>query len=75
MAPQASVLFGTSTANPASRAVDANLAPGGVSKGSALILTTSKKVVCSAILADPLGDPPVDMATLTIAAKGKQKGD
>jgi hypothetical protein len=50
--------------------VDGNLAVG---KGSARILATSKKIVCTAFLADPSGTPPVSMGSLTIIAKTKQK--
>jgi hypothetical protein len=70
---QASVLFGTQGAN--SLSLDAQLSVGVINKGSAHILTTSKKVVCSALLVDPGSNPAVSMTTLTIAYKGKQKGD
>jgi hypothetical protein len=73
VAAGATVLFGTTTSSWAT--VDANLATGPVSKGSARILATSKKLVCSAFLVDPSGQPPVSIANLTIVAKVKQKGD
>jgi hypothetical protein len=73
LGPQATVMFGTQIANGLS--VDAALNPGFITKGLAHILTTSKKVACSAYLADSSGNPPISMTTLTIAAKGKQKGD
>jgi hypothetical protein len=55
--------------------IDVNLGDTTINKGSANILTTSKKVICSAFIADTNANPPVSMTTLTIAAKGKQKGD
>ena len=66
VAPGATVIFGTSAA------VSTNLG-GGFSKGSARILATSKKLVCTAFLADPSNAPPTSMAQLTIIAKLKQK--
>jgi len=71
VAPGATVLFGTQTTP--SLTIDGNLATGSVSKGSARILATSKKIVCTAFLADPSGTPPVSMVSLTIVAKTKQK--
>ena len=73
IAPQASVLFGTTAA--AGVSTDVNLLPGAIQKGSAHILATSKKVVCTAFVIDPFSNPPISMVNLTIAAKGKQKGD
>jgi hypothetical protein len=73
LAPQASVMFGTQTANSLSH--DGLLSVGVITKGSAHILTTSKKVVCSALLVDPGSNPAVSMTTLTVTVKGKQKGD
>ncbi len=73
VAPQATVLFGTTPAG--GLAVDINLGIGNVEKGSAHILTTSKKIVCSPFLADFVNNPPTSMTRLTISAKGKEKGD
>jgi hypothetical protein len=73
VAAQGTVLFGTT--NPAGLSIDANLAPGVVTKGSAHILSISKKIACSAFVAEAANAPPVSMVTLTVAAKGKQKGD
>jgi hypothetical protein len=73
LGPQATILFGTQTA--AALTVDAVPNPGPVTKGSANIWTTSKKIVCSAFLADTNANPPASMTNLTIAYKGKQKGD
>jgi len=43
------------------------------SKGSARILATSRKLACTAFLAEPFNAPPTSMAHLTIIAKTKQK--
>ena len=69
--PGATVIFGTSIAVGIS--INSNLGAGGFSKGSARILATSKKLVCTAFLADPGNAPPTSMAQLTIIAKLKQK--
>jgi len=69
--PGATVMFGTGSA--AGLSISSNLAGGGMSKGSARILATSKKLVCTAFLADVGNAPPTSMAQLTIIAKLKQK--
>jgi hypothetical protein len=71
MAPGATAMLGTNPAN--GLAVDGNLAPGPITKGSARIVATSKKIVCTAFLADVLDSPPASMTHLTIIAKTKQK--
>src|SRR2546427_2864 len=64
------VIFGTGSA--AGISISSNL--GGLfSKGSARILATSKKLACTAFLADPGNAPPMSMVQLTIIAKLKQK--
>jgi hypothetical protein len=68
-APGATVIFGTSTA--AAIPVDSTI--GFVSRGSARILSTSKKLVCNVFMADVTNAPPTSMAQLTIIAKVKQK--
>ncbi len=45
----------------------------GIISASARILGTSKKLVCTAFLAEPYNVPPASMAQLTIIAKTKQK--
>ena len=50
-----------------------SLIPGPVESGSARILATSKKLTCTAFLADPSNAPPTSMVYLTIIAKLKQK--
>lgn len=73
LSPHASILFGTQIS--AALSVDAIVNPGSVTKGSIVVETTSKKIVCSASLVDPSTNPPISMTTLTMAYKGKQKGD
>src|SRR5437867_12204196 len=63
----ATVIFGMGAA--AGISINSNLAGGFISKGSARILATSKKVACTAFLADPGNAPPTSMAQLTIIAK------
>jgi hypothetical protein len=73
VAPQGTVLVGTTGA--ATFTADALLNPQSIEKGSARVLATSKKVVCSAFLADLVNVPPISMTTLSIVVKGKQRGD
>jgi len=70
VAPGATVLFGTGAAVWIS--VNSSLGSG-TSKGSARILATSKKLTCTAFVADSGNAPPTSMAQLTIIAKLKQK--
>lgn len=44
-------------------------------KGSARILSTSKSLICSALLADSANFSPTSMSSLTVTKKTKQKGD
>src|SRR5439155_16025806 len=68
--PGATVIFGTGSA--AGISIDSNL--GGLfSKGSARVLATSKKLACTAFLADAGNAPPTSMAQLTIIKKTTQK--
>jgi hypothetical protein len=69
--PGATVMFGMSSA--AGYSISSNLAAGGMSKGSARILATSKKIACTAWVADVTNDPPTSSFQLTIIAKTKQK--
>jgi hypothetical protein len=71
VAPGVTVIFGTSAA--AGIFIDSSLGSGSMSKGSARILATSKKLACTAFLADDGNLPPTSMAQLTIIAKTKQK--
>jgi hypothetical protein len=43
--------------------------------GSAQILSTSKKLLCTAFILDSTSSPPASMVSLPVFAKGKQKGD
>jgi hypothetical protein len=72
VAPGATVLFGTSAAVGIS--IDSNLG-GFFSKGSARILATSKKLTCTAFVADSGNAPPTTSWQLTIDKKLTQKGD
>jgi hypothetical protein len=63
--------FGTNTAVGINVSSDLNIPP--ISKGSARILATSKKVVCTAFVADAGNSPPASGWALTIIAKTKQK--
>lgn len=69
--PGGTFTFGTSAA--VGLSVSSTLSPGPVSKGSARILATSKKVVCTAFIADTTSAPPIAGWQLTIIAKTKQK--
>ena len=70
--PGQTVRFGTQSA--VGLSIDSNLgAP--VSGGSARILATSKKLVCTAFLADRTNGPPTSMVYLTVISKLKQKGE
>jgi hypothetical protein len=72
VAPGQTVLFGTEPA--ASFILTSDLVAGFGLAGSARIIATSKKLICSAFLADRLNAPPTSMVYLTIVAKTKQKG-
>lgn len=67
----ATVMFGTGAAF--GLVIDSNLGSGSFSKGSARILSTSKKIACSAFVADPGNAPPTSMVQLTIIKGTKQK--
>lgn len=72
--PGGSVMFGTSSIS-AAITIDSNLGSPGATRGSARILSTSKKLVCSAFLADNFNSPPASMVYLTIVKKTTQKGE
>ena len=65
-------MFGTGSA--AGLSIDSNLGDG-FSNGSARILASSKKLVCTAFVADAGNAPPTSMVQLTIIAKLKQKAE
>ena len=70
VAPGATVIFGTSSAVGIS--ISSSLG-GSFSKGSARILATSKKLACTAFVADRVDDPPQTSWQLTIIKKTTQK--
>jgi len=70
VAAGATVIFGT--ISPAGISISSSLGAG-ISRGSARILATSKKLTCTAFLADVFNAPPASMTYLTIIAKTKQK--
>lgn len=51
-----------------------SLLPASVRNGSARILSTSKRITCSAFVVDELNDPPTTMGALKLISK-KQRGD
>ncbi len=71
VAPGATVVFGTGSA--AGILINSNL--GGFGTASARILATSKKLACTAFVADKFNDPPTSMVYLTIVSKLKQRGE
>ena len=74
VAPGQTVLFGAGGGAAGIVNVQSNLGDGGVVLGSARILATSKKLVCSAFLAERTSAPPISMVYLTIVKKTTQKG-
>lgn len=71
--PGGTVTFGCSGA--VGIGIDSNLACGGLGRGSARILATSKKLVCTAYIADISNDPVTSAWQLNIIKKKTQKGD
>jgi len=71
--PGATVLF-SSNGGAAWIGIDSSLG-GCTSKGSARILSTSKKLVCTVYVADSANYPPTSMVYLTIVSKLKQRGE
>ena len=67
LAPGATAIFGTTSS--ASFIVDSILGTGTVTKGSARILATSKKLVCAAFLADSDSVPPGSTVSLAVVPK------
>ena len=72
VAPGGTVLFGTNAAFWVT--VDSPLG-GSTSKASARIVATSKKLACTAWVADLANAPPTSAWQLTIIKQKKQKGD
>ncbi len=50
-----------------------SLLGGAFSRGSARILSTSAKLICTAVVADSAGIPPASLTTLNVITKLKQK--
>jgi hypothetical protein len=73
LAPGATRIFGTSSA--VGILIDSNVGGCLTSKGSARIVATSKKLLCTAFVADIGNDPPTTSWQLTIVKQKKQKGD
>ena len=71
--PGATARFGTTSA--VGITIHSDLGVGIVAGGSARILATSKKLVCTAFLADRTNAPPASMVYLTIIKKTTQKGE
>jgi hypothetical protein len=71
VAAGATVIFGTSAA--AGISISSSLGGPIMSKGSARILATSKKLACTAFVADPGNAPPTSGWQLTIIKKTTQK--
>jgi hypothetical protein len=70
LGPGSTVIFGTGPAV----GISINSSLGGAgSKGSARILSTSKKLACTVFIADTGNAPPTSMVYLTIIKKTKQK--
>ena len=46
-----------------------------VSNGSARILSTSKRIMCTAFVAEELGAPPISMVALKVMSRKRQNGD
>lgn len=69
--PGKTVLFATRTT--AGLFYDLVVGPVPIQKGSARILSTDKKLMCSASLVDAVDDPPNFMSALNVVAKLKQK--
>src|SRR5437867_4261575 len=70
VAPGETVMFGS---NAAGIQIDTDLGVPIISKGSARILATSKKLACTAFVADRGNDPAQTSWQLTIISKLKQK--
>ena len=70
VAPGATVIFGSGAAG---ISISSDIGIPGLSKGSARILATSRKLACTAFVADTGNAPPTSAWQLTIIAKLKQK--
>ena len=75
LTPGHSVLFGTHASG--GTLFDVNLGTGNMYAytSSARIVATSKKLICTAFLADGSTDPPTSLVHLTMVSKLKQRGE
>ena len=71
--PGATVIFGTSAA--VGIPIYSSLGAGGLSQASARILATSRKLICTAYIADLGNAPPTSSWQLNVVKKKTQKGD
>jgi len=72
VAANASVTFGTTSAS--AFVVNSSLGSPNIDKGYVEISSTSKSVICSALIADIANSPPSSMASLPVISHTKQKG-
>lgn len=72
VAPGATVIFGSVAVG---ISISSDLGVGSISKGSARVLATSRKLVCTAFVADQSNAPPTSSWQLNILKKKTQKGD
>jgi hypothetical protein len=75
LTPGHSVLLGTNASFGTLFDVNLNTADIFGYTGSARILATSKKLICTAFLADHSADPPTSMVYLTVIKKTTQRGE
>jgi len=52
-----------------------SLLPASLKSGSARIVSTSKHIACTVLIADDLNDPPASMVALKVISKKKQRGE
>jgi hypothetical protein len=76
MSPGVTYTFGTGGSGFAGIFTDQQIGGlGGVQNGSARVISTSAKIICTAMVADKVMSPPNSMTTLPIILKLKQKGN
>jgi len=70
LVPGQTATFGTAGAN---GWISDSLLGGTFARGSARILSTSAKLICTAVVADTVGGPPASLTNLNVITKLKQK--
>jgi hypothetical protein len=76
ISPGQTFTFGTGGSGFAGVFTDQQIAGlGGVQNGSARVISTSSKLICTAMVADKVMSPPNSMTTLPMILKLKQKGN